>query len=182
MSILKLGPLIVGNSISLCCVNITVSTSGLLINLVIQKVEFFCMFAGNGLYNFNIIEFISSSGFTNSLPNSSTDFLDNVQLSFSQDEIIVCSSLPKFARCVKYLLSLSGDNPKLLKNASNTDFLIISSSTVFLTSSTFQYVWVNSLKCPSLLLMQTLHPALQSEETSKSISRIKSDFNIIHHF
>ena len=63
------------------------------------------------------------------LPNSSLDFLDKVQSSFSQEEIIICSSLPKLARCVKCLLSFSGSsNFKFLINASNIDFLIISSS------------------------------------------------------
>ena len=66
------------------------------------------MFACNGLYNFNIKEGTSSSGLTYSLPNSSLDFFDKVQLSSSHDEIIICSSFPKFTRWVRYLLSFSG--------------------------------------------------------------------------
>ena len=87
------------------------------------------MFACKGVYNFNIKEPTSSSGLTYSLPNVSIDFLDKVQLSSSHDETIICSSLPKFIRCVKCLLSFSGsENPILETNASNIDFLIILSS------------------------------------------------------
>jgi hypothetical protein len=97
--------------------------------LVTQKVELVVTLAFNGEYNFNIIDSTSSALFTNSLPNSSIDFLDNVQLSISQDEIKVCSLLPKLARCVKYLLSFSGsiiDNFSV--NASNIALPKISSS------------------------------------------------------
>jgi hypothetical protein len=83
--------------------------------LVIQKVELAVTLAFSGEYNFNIIDSTSSSFFTYSLPKASTDFLDSVQ-----DEIKVCSLLPKLARCVKYLLSFSGsiiDNFSI--NASN---------------------------------------------------------------
>ena len=103
---LKLGPFIGGHDISSCSVNTIVSINGLAINLVIHNVEFSDIFAFNGVYNLRIME--STLFFTFILPIASVSFSDNVQSSFSQEEIIICSSFPKLARCVKYLLSFSG--------------------------------------------------------------------------
>ena len=89
-----------------CSFKIIVSINGFAINFVIQNVEFVETFAGNGEYNFNIIESTTSNNIV--LPKSSVDFSDSVHPSFSQVEINICSLLPKLARCVKYLLSLSG--------------------------------------------------------------------------
>ena len=99
----------------------------MLINFVIQNVEFSFIFAGIGEYNFNITDLTSLS--TNSFPNASFLLDDNVQLSSSYDETNICSLLSKFARCVKYLLSLDGSiNDNLFINASYIDFFIESSS------------------------------------------------------
>ena len=100
------------------------------------------MLAGNGEYNFNIMESILSSLFTIWFPNSSSDFLDKVQSSFSQEEIKFCSLLPKFARWVRYLLSFSGSITfNLSKNASNKALPNISSSNWIAGNINFVTTW-----------------------------------------
>ena len=127
-SIVKFGPFIGGQLTSLFSVNTTVSIKGLLINFVIQNVELFCILAGNGEYSFKIIELTTSFGATNVLPKLSVDFLDNVKSSVSQDEIIICSSFPKLARCVRYLLSFEGSSIfNFSEKALNKALVIISS-------------------------------------------------------
>jgi len=86
-STLKLGPFNGGHFKSSCWFKTMVSINGLVSNFVTHKVELFVIFAESGVYNFNIKLSTTSSGLTNSFPNSSVDFLDNVQSSFSQLEI-----------------------------------------------------------------------------------------------
>ena len=134
ISILKLGPFNGGHIKSDCSDKTTVSINGLVNNLVIQSVEFSVMFAGSGEYNFNIKD--STSLVTIVFPKLSSPLSDNVKLSSSHDETIICSSLPKFARCVKYLLSFSGSvNFTFSTNASNKVFLSISSSNLILDNN-----------------------------------------------
>ena len=126
-STLKFGPFIGGHLVSSCSFNTTVSINGFVNNFVIQKVEFVFILDGSGEYNFNIVELISLS--TTSFPKESIFLVDNVQLSLSQDEINTCSEFPKFAKCVRYLLSFSGSvNFNFSIKASYIDFFIISSS------------------------------------------------------